>query len=53
MESNKKQNTMKLEPITLNSLEVKWLLRDLERVMATADPDENIYMHIKQINKNK
>ncbi len=44
---------MKLEPITLNSLEVKWLLRDLERVMATADPDENIYMHIKQINKNK
>tara|TARA_E500000305_G_scaffold45832_5_gene35674 strand:- start:6205 stop:6369 length:165 start_codon:yes stop_codon:yes gene_type:complete len=44
---------MKLEPITikLSKLELKWLLRDYERCVATADPDEKIYMHVKQVNK--
>ena len=55
MDRDTKQNTMKLEPktITLSKLELKWLIKDYERCMATADPDENIYIHIKQINKNK
>jgi hypothetical protein len=54
METNTKTNKqMKLEPITikLSKLELKWLLRDYERCIATSDPDEKIYMHVKQVNK--
>ena len=46
---------MKLEPYTikLSELERKRFIKDYERCIATAGPDEKIYMHIKQINGSK
>jgi len=48
MERNTKQNEMKEEPIRLNNFETKLLFKALEKCRLTENPNENIYIKIRQ-----